>query len=100
VVDLAKRDYNLSLDFGGIQVNIRNRNLSVKYANSLTRTVQESTKRTKPAPLSDTWRGGSMSNTMLNFIERPKSPEMVAMRNRTATLQLLSLDMNSCVKAQ
>lgn len=100
VVDLAKRDYNLSLDFGGITVNIQNRNLSVKYANSLTRTVQESTGRAKPAPLSDTWRSGSMSNTMLNFIERPKSPEMVAMRNRTATLQVLSLDMNSCVKAQ
>lgn len=99
VVDLAKRDYNLSLDFGGITVNIQDRNLTVKYANRLTRTVQECTKRPKPAPLSDTWRSGSMSNTMLNFIERPKSPEMVAMRNRTATLKVLSLDMNTCVKS-
>lgn len=98
VVDLAKRDYNLSLDFaGGVQVNVQNRNLSVKFASNLTRTVQESTKRAKPAPLSDTWRSGNMSSTMLNFIERPKSPEMVAMKNRTATLKVLSLDMNSCV---
>jgi len=100
VVDLANRDYNLSLDFGGsIKVNIQNRNLTVNYKPSLTRTVQQSTRRASPAPLSDTWRSGKMSSTMLNFIERPKSPEMVAMRNRTATLKVLSLDMNSCVKA-
>lgn len=97
VVDLAKRDYNLSLDFSGTQVNIQRRNLSVKFSPNLTQVVQETAKPPKPQPLSDTWKSGNnLSSSMLNFIERPKSAEMVEMKNRTATLSVLSLDMSSC----
>jgi len=96
VIDLVKRDYNLHLDFNGIRVIIINRNLQTKYDMDLVQTVQTTLIKTKPPPISKTWKSSKLSASMMNFIDRPNSPEMVAMRNRTAHLSILSLDMNSC----
>lgn len=97
VVDLAKRDYNLSLDFRGVQVNIQNRNLTVRFARDLAANAGETVRPAKPRPLSDTWRSENLSSSMLNFLERPKSGDAVEKKNRTAKLSVLSLDMNSCL---
>lgn len=96
--DLVKRNYNVRLDFNGVSVIVQNRNLHVKFDPAVTQMVQSTTVRQKSQPLSDTWRCAKLSTSMMNFIERPNSPEVVAMRNRTANLSILSLDMNSCVR--
>jgi len=96
VIDLVKRDYNLHLDFNGLRIIIMNRNLTTKYDGDLVQTVQTTLVKTKPPPISRTWKSAKLSRSMMSFIDRPNSPEMVAMRNRTAHLSILSLDMNSC----
>jgi hypothetical protein len=96
VIDLVKRDYNLHLDFNGVRVIIINRNLQTKYDMDLVQTVQQTLVKTKAPPIHHTWKKAKLSASMMNFIDRPSSPDMVAMRNRTAHLSILSLDMNSC----
>jgi len=96
VIDLVKREYNVQLDFNGSKIIIEKRNLHVKFSPSLTRSVQNTTQRRKSNPISNVWKHANLSASMMNFIERPSSPEVVAMRNRTAHLSILSLDMNSC----
>lgn len=98
IADLVKRSFDLKLDFNGVQVLVMNRNLTVKFHRELTQTVQSTTARPKSVPVSATWRSAKLSTSMMNFIERPNSPDVVATRNRTANLSILSLDMNSCVK--
>jgi len=98
VIDLIKRDYNLHLDFNGAKVIVLNRNLTVKFSPIFTNAVQSTTVKVKAKPISSIWRSAKLSNSMMNFIERPRSPEMVAMKNRTAHLSILSLDMNSCAR--
>merc|ERR1719265_770477 len=98
--DLIKRNYNLCLKFNGVTISILKRNLHVKFDKELTEKVQETTIRQKPQLLSDTWRRAKLSDAMMNFIKRPNSPDVVAVRNRTKNLSILSLDMNSCVRPE
>jgi hypothetical protein len=98
--DLIKRNYNLCLKFNGVTISILKRNLHVKFAQDLVDRVQETTVRRKPELLSDTWRQAKLSDAMMNFIKRPNSPDVVAVRNRTQNLSILSLDMNSCVRPE
>jgi hypothetical protein len=98
VIDLVKRDYNLHLDFNGVRIIIINRNLQTKYDMDLVQTVQTTLVKTKPPPISKTWKSAKLSPSMMTFIDRPNSPAMVAMRNRTAHLSILSLDINSVSK--
>jgi hypothetical protein len=98
VIDLVKRDYNVHLDFNGAKVIITSRNMHVKFDPVLTTQVQDKMTRVKAKPISSIWKSANLSASMMNFIERPNSPEMVAMKNRTAHLSILSLDMASCAQ--
>jgi hypothetical protein len=105
VIDLIDRDYNVTLNLGCARLKIHSRTLISKFDRDIIQWITpEKTedeknnpmRRTQSLPkLSDTWRVPVFSQSMMNFMERPKSREYSRKKLSQNTLGILSLDLNS-----
>jgi len=98
IIDLTKRDEMLCLNFGVAKLRINHANLEAISCDPRlqSRLFEEVTKQ---KPLSDTWKKRSSSQSMREFIKRPPSAGRVAERELCRNLSVMSLDLNTCVKA-
>ncbi len=106
IQDLIKYDRHIQLQFGFANVNFINRNLTVKFAEFLSKTVKEkefmTTMRRSNSPVATTWR----TNTQTQFyksplgtmIRKPDSEVNQALMQKTQALKMMSLDMSSSAK--
>eukprot|EP00397_Hematodinium_sp_SG-2012_P052801 GEMP01062657.1.p1 GENE.GEMP01062657.1~~GEMP01062657.1.p1 ORF type:complete len:295 (+),score=43.85 GEMP01062657.1:77-886(+) len=101
VIDLVKREYNLSLNFGCAKIKIVNRCLNVQFSKALSNVrdsvAQQQLRKSQTLPkLSDTWRNPAFSQSMMNFMARPDSKNYSRKIASTNNLRIMSLDLNSC----
>jgi len=113
IVELAQRGYELNLNFGVAKIHIQSQDLiSVKPSSDLifdfkdTFQMRASTRSSTPCgsstarnsrnSTSDTWRSANLSTSMMNFLERPRSADIINRARQSRQIGILSLDMNSC----
>lgn len=100
VIDLAKRDCSLYLDFVFAKMKVSNHRLTMQFNNEFV-DIDKSLERQKLVKsqslpkLSDSWRNPSFSKSMMNFVERPNSKEGFRMKQSTSALSIMSLDLNT-----
>jgi len=103
VLDLSTRGYSVELDFKFAKVRIVERNLHVFFSRDFTMRVQGTAaawpSRRDTSTIAETWQKKNLSESMMNFHERPNSRDCTRAKTRTLQLGILSLDLNSCTPA-
>ena len=96
-------DKDISLQFGFCNIQMRNRNLKVYFANYLTKEVSdaqfEGTMKRMNSPVASMWRTNTskmfQASALGTMIKKPNPAVTEALAQKTQALKLMSMDMSS-----